>query len=163
MPKFFKVKPEFDGLTFTYFVPDGRKREGHRTDFIELVGNELLPPKKWEQVTRNFPERLDMFEEVKVKRYSVYRAWGVLFELGKASEPCADAIMLHRQLLSQFIAIYFAVSRKQVPPKIGNLMSIETLQFGVEYYREKLPKKCAEEFIVDEDLIPYDKEESSND
>lgn len=163
MPKFFKVKPEFDGLIFDYFVPDGRKKDGYRKEAIELVGNELLPPKKWEQVTRYFPERLDIFEEVKVNRYSVFRAWGVLFKLGEASESCADAIMHHRQLLSQFITIYSAVSRKQVPPKIGNLMSIETLRFGVEYYAEKLAKKPTEEFIVDEDLIPYDKEESTND
>lgn len=145
MPKFFKVKPEFDGLIFDYFVPDGRKKDGYRKEVIELVGNELLPPKKWEQVTRNFPERLDIFEEVKVNRYSVYRTWGVLFKLGEASESCADAIMHHRQLLSQFIAIYLAVSRKLVPPKIGNLMSIETLEFALEYYKTKSPKFSKEE------------------
>lgn len=145
MPKFFKVKPEFDGRTFTYFVPDGRKKDGYRTDFIELVGNELLPPKKWEQITRNFPERLDIFQEVKVNRYNVFRAWGVLFELGEASEPCAEAIMRRRQLVPQFTVIYSAVSRKQAPSKIVNLMSIETLEFAIEYYTSKLPKFAKEE------------------
>lgn len=140
MPKFFKVKPEFDGRTFTYFVPDGRKKEGYRTEFIELVGNEVLPPKKWEQVTRNFPERLDMFEEVKISRYSVYRAWGVLFELGEASEYCGDAIIRRRQLVPQFTMIYSAVSRKQASSKIVDLMSIETLEFAIEYYNSKLPE-----------------------
>lgn len=156
MPKFFKVKPEFDGRTFTYFVPDGRKKEGYRTDFIELAGNELLPPKKWEQVTRNFPERLDMFEEVKISRYSVYRAWGVLFELGEASEYCGDAILRRRQLVPQFTIIYFAVSRKQAPSKIVNLMSIETLEFAIDYYNSKLPKFTKEELleIADKPLPP---------
>lgn len=147
MPKFFKVKPEFDGRTFTYFVPDGRKKEGYRTEFIELVGNELLPPKKWENATRNFPERLDIFEEVKVNRYNVYRAWGVLFELGEASEYCGDAIMHRRQLVPQFNVIYSAVTRKQAPSKIVNLMSIESLEFAIEYYNSKLPKFTKEELL----------------
>lgn len=158
MPKFFKVKPEFDGRTFTYFVPDGRKKEGYRTEWIELVGNELLTPKKWEQFTRYFPERLDIFEEVKVNCYNVYRAWGVLFEIGEASEPCSNAIMHRRKLVPQFNVIYSAVCRKQAPSKIVDLMSIETLEFAVEYYNSKLPKFTKEEVlaIADNPLMPLD-------
>ena len=86
MAKYYKVKPEFDGRVIRYLVPDGRKRNGYRQEEIELVGFELLSPKKYGQITRFNSNLYDVFEEVQVNIYSVYRSFGVLFhfnDIGK--------------------------------------------------------------------------------
>ncbi len=46
MPKFYKVKPEFGSHTIRYKVPDKRKKEGYRTEQVELVENELFYPNR---------------------------------------------------------------------------------------------------------------------
>lgn len=145
MSKYFKVKPEFDGRNLVYLVPDGRKKGGFRTEYIDLVGNELLPPKKWQQITRYYPERLDICEQVKVNPYNIFRSFGVLFILGEASEYCGDSVSLWRLLKAQFTLNYSAFTGKMPDPRIVNLMSIETLQFGIKYYNEKLSKRCVED------------------
>lgn len=137
MPKYYKVKPEFDGRNLVYLVPDGRKKGGFRTEYIELLGNELLSPKKWRQITRYYPERLDICEEVKVNSYSIFRSFGVLFCIGEASEYCGDSIYLWQHLKAQFTLIYSAATRKIPDSRITSLMSIETLQFAIKYYENK--------------------------
>ena len=137
MPKYFKVKPEFDGRNLVYLVPDGRKKGGFRTEYIELVGNELLPPKKWQRITRYYPERLDICEEVKVNPYNIFRSFGVLFCLGEASEYCGDSVSLWKHLKAKFTVIYSAVTRKIPDYRITSLMSIETLEFAIKYYENK--------------------------
>lgn len=152
MSKYFKVKPEFDGRSLIYLVPDGRKKGGFRTEYIDLVGNELLPPKKWQQITC-YPERLDICEEVKVNPYNIFRSFGVLFTLGEASEYCGDSVSLWKHLKAQFSVIYTAVTRKTPDSTLTSLMSIETLQFAIKYYNSKLPKFTNEELTDTPDEI----------
>lgn len=140
MAKYYKVKPEFDGRVLSYLVHDGRKKAGFRMERIELVGNELLPPKKWKQITCYYPERLDICEEVKVNPYNIFRAFGVLFSLGEASEYCGDSVSLWRRLKSQLSVVYTKVTGKPLKYEIVNLMSIESLQFAIKYYNSKLDK-----------------------
>jgi len=162
MSKFFKVKPEFDGLSLRYLVPDGRKKGGFRTEYIDLVGNELLPPKKWKQITNYYPERLDICEEVKVNPYDIYRSFGVLFCIGEASEYCGDSISLWRHLKAQFSVIYSAVTRRMPDSKFTNLMSIETLQFAIKYYNAKLPIITKAELTdIPDEIISFIAEDST--
>lgn len=146
MAKYYKVKPEFDGRSLVYLVPDGRKRGGYRTEYIDLVGNELLPPKKWQQITRYYPERLDICEEVKVNPYNIYRSFGVLFFLGEASEYCGDSVSQWKQLKAHLSLIYSALTGITPDSKITSLMSIETLQFAVNFYTEKLNQRRNENY-----------------
>lgn len=156
MSKYFKVKPEFDGRNLVYLVPDGRKKGGFRTEYIELVGNELLPPKKWQQITRYYPERLDICEEVKVNPYNIFRSFGVLFTLGEASEYCGDSVSLWKHLKAQFSVIYTSVTRKTPDSTLTSLMSIETLQFAIKYYNSKLPKFTKEELTdIPDEIISF--------
>lgn len=146
MPKFFKVKPEFDGRVLTYFVPDGRKKNGFRSETIELVGMELLPPKKWKQITKCYPELFDMFDEVKVNQYMVYRSFGVLFKINDEEIICGEYISIWKQARDEFNLYYTLYNGKRPDSKYVNAMSIETLQFGVDYYCEKMWQKVAEEY-----------------
>lgn len=147
MAKYYKVKPEFDGRVLTYFVSDGRKKKGYRTENIELVGMELLPPKKWKQITCGFPERFDMFEEVKVNPYMIYRSFGVLFKFNDDEIICGEYITIWKKARDEFNLYYAMFNGKRADSKYVNTMSIETLQFGVNYYSKKLAKKHTEELI----------------
>jgi len=147
MAKYYKVKPEFDGRVLTYFVPDGRKKNGFRTENIELVGMELLPPKKWKQITGCYPESLDMFDEAKVNIYNVYRSFGVLFNINDEQIICGEYITLWKQARKEFNLYYFLYTGKNPDSKYVNAMSIETLQFGVNYYSEKASQRRAKEFL----------------
>lgn len=152
MPKYYKVKPEFDGRVLTYLVPDGRKKNGFRTENIELVGMELLPPKKWKQITNGFPERFDMFEEVKVNPYMIYRSFGVLFKFNDDEIICAEYITIWKHARDEFNMYYTLFKGKKPDAKYVDTMSIETLQFGVNCYCEKIWQKS------DEELYEYYKE-----
>lgn len=147
MAKYYKVKPEFDGRVLTYIVPDGRKKNGFRTENIELVGMELLPPKKWKQITHGFPERFDMFDEVKVNIYMVYRSFGVLFNINDEQVICGEYIMIWRQKRDEFNLYYSIFNGKKPDSKYVNTMSIETLEFAIEYYNSKLPKFTKQELL----------------
>ena len=134
MAKYYKVKPEFDGRVLTYIVPDGRKKLGYRVENIELVGMELLPPKKWEQITNGFPERLDMADEVKVNIYLVYRSFGVLFNINDEQVICGEYIAKWKQLRASFEHLYFSITHRYANSKIVNMLSIESLEFAIKYY-----------------------------
>ena len=110
MSKYYKVKPEFDGRVIRYLVPDGRKTNGYRQEENELVGFELLSPKKYEQITRFNPNLYDVFEEVHVNIYSVYRLFGVLFNFDDMDKICGEYWAKRRQLEAKFNLIYFAAT-----------------------------------------------------
>ena len=134
MPKYYKVKPEFDGRVIPYLVPDGRKRNGYRQEQIELVGFELLTPNKYAQITRFNTHLLDVFDEVKVNIYTVYRSFGVLFQFGDMDKICGEYWTNRKQLQEKFRMIYFNVYHKYPFYKILNWLSIETLEFAISYY-----------------------------
>lgn len=170
MPKYYKVKPEFDGRVIRYLVPDGRKRGGFRQEEIELIGCELLPPKKYVQIVHFKPYILDAFDEVKVNIYTVYRSFGALFKFGDSDIICGEYWTKRNILASKFKAIYKSVGHKcgsLTFETIVNWLSIETLEFAINYYENQMPKPTVEELLSisteDVDLIPYDKEESTND
>lgn len=167
MPKYYKVKPEFDGRVIRYLVPDGRKRNGYRQEEIELVGFELLSPKKYEQITRFKPNLYDVFEEVHVNIYSVYRSFGVLFHFNDMDEICGEYWSMRLQLQAKFNLIYYAATYSYPTQKITDWLSIETLEFAIKYYESKISKPSIEELIsisaTDEDLMSCEKEEITND
>ena len=167
MPKYYKVKPEFDGRVIRYLVPDGRKRNGYRQEEIELIGCELLPPKKYAQIVHFKPHILDAFDEVKVNIYTVYRSFGALFKFGDSDIICGEYWTKRNILASKFEAIYLSVRHKCASKTFVHWLSIETLEFAINYYENQLPKPTVEELLsisfADEDLIHYDKEESAND
>lgn len=134
MPKYYKVKPEFDGRVIHYLVPDGRKRNGYRQDEIELVGFELLSPKKYGQITRFKTNLYDVFEEVQVNIYSVYRSFGVLFHFNDMDKICDEYWTKRRQLEAKFNLVYFAATHSYPTYKITEWLSIETLEFAIKYY-----------------------------
>lgn len=167
MPKYYKVKPEFDGRVIRYLVPDGRKRNGYRQEEIELIGCELLPPQKYAQIARFKPYILDAFDEVKVNIYDVYRSFGALFGIGHSDIICGEYWTKRNLLALKFEGIYFSVRNEYAMQKIIQWMSIETLEFAINYYENQMPKPTVEELLSisteDVDLTSYDKEESSND
>lgn len=137
MPKYYKVKPEFDGIVIPYIVPDGRKTKGYRQEQIELVGFELLTPKKYAQITRYNAHLLDVFDEVKVNIYTVYRSFGVLFQFDDMDKICGEYWTKRKQLQEKFRTIYFNVKHKIPYYKIIKWLSIETLEFAIKYYENK--------------------------
>ena len=140
MPKFYKVKPEFDGRVIRYLVSDGRKRNGYRQEEIELVGFELLKPNKYRQITRFMPNLYDVFDEVQVNIYTVYRSYGVLFHFNDIGKSCDEYWTMRRQLEAKFIHAYFLVTHCYPTHKITSWLSIETLEFAIKYYDSKNTK-----------------------
>jgi len=137
MPKFYKVKPEFDGRIIRYLVPDGRKRAGYRKEEIELVGFELLKPKKYHQITRFNPNLYDVFDEVQVNIYTVYRSFGVIFSFNDMGKICGEYCTKRRQLEAKFNLVYFSATHSYPTSKITAWFSIEMFEFAIKYYDSK--------------------------
>lgn len=144
MPKYYKVKPEFDGRVIRYLVPDGRKRMGYRKEEIELVGFELLTPKKYQQITCFKPNLYDVFEEVKVNIYTVYRSFGVLFYINDMDKICGEYWTLRKQLQAKLNLIYFCATNTILSRKTADWLSIETLEFAIKYYGSKISDRKEE-------------------
>lgn len=135
MTKYFKVKPEFDGRVIEYLVPDGRKRTGYRQEQIELIGYELLSPKKYAQIVRYKPYIVDAFDEVQVNIYTVYRSFGALFQFGDSDKICGEYWSERNKLQAQFTLLYVMVRKEYPSSALLKWLSIETLQFAIDYYR----------------------------
>lgn len=138
MPKYYKVKPEFDGRVIPYLVPDGRKRNGYRKEEIELIGYELLTPQKYKQIVRYKPHIVDAFDEVKVNIYTVYRSFGALFQYGDSDKICGEYWTKRKQLQAMFTLIYFKVRHEYPMSGLIAWFSIEMLEFAISYYESLL-------------------------
>lgn len=134
MPKYYKVKPEFDGRVIKYLVPDGRKRTGYRQEEIELIGYELLSPKKYAQIVRYKPYIVDAFDEVQVNIYTVYRSFGALFQFGDSDKICGEFWTKRKKLQVQFTLLYFKVRKECPSSTLLSWFSIEMLEFAIKYY-----------------------------
>ena len=134
MPEYFKVKPEFDGRFINYSVPDGRKRSGYREEKIELIGFELLSPKKYAQIVRYKPYIVDAFDEVQVNIYTVYRSFGALFQFEDCDKICDEFWTKRKKLQAQFTLLYFNVRKEYPSSALLSWFSIEMLEFAINYY-----------------------------
>lgn len=134
MPLYYKVKPEFDGEIIMYYVSDKRKRTGWRFEEIELVGCELISPKTYEKIISNKPHYSDIFEEVRVNIYSVYRSFGVLFDIKDCGTDWTEYISEKKKLTTQLRFYYQKARHKEADSRITRWLSIETLKEAINYY-----------------------------
>lgn len=137
MPKFYKVKPEFAARTIRYKVPDKRKKEGYRTEQVELVENELFYPKEYNKIISYNSLYSDAFQEVTDNQYNLYRLFGVLYSIKDAGctiEEREEKIREAKILRTSLRTAYYKIKHIYPDEKLLAWLSIETLQECLNYY-----------------------------